>query len=322
MSRREFITLVGATVAWPLAARTQQPQRMRRMGVLMPFAADDPESMARISVLLQRLQELGWSVGRNLMVDYRWTADATRIRQYAQELVALTPDVLVCNGNPTVRPLQEASRTIPIVFASVADPVAAGYVQSLARPGGNITGFINFEYTTSGKWLELLKEIEPRLTRAAILRNSSDVGQFAVVQAMAAIQHIELIPIDSDREIEQPITAFAHQENGGMIVVATAANIVHRDLIISLASRYRLPAIYPFRFFSEAGGLASYGPYPVDQYRGVADYVDRILKGENPADRPVQAPSKYQLVINLKTAKALGLTVPPTLLARADEVIE
>jgi putative ABC transport system substrate-binding protein len=329
MNRREFIALVGgAAAAWPLVASAQQRERMRRIGVLMPLAADDPEGQVRITAFAQGLQELGWSVGRNLRLDYRWAAgDADRLRTYAAELVALAPDIILASGTSTVGPLLRATRTVPIVFAGVADPVGAGYVGSLARPGGNATGFTTFEYSLGGKWLEVLKEIAPGVKRAAVLRDSAlaaGSGQLGAIQAVAPSVGVEVTPVDvrDAGEIERAVVAFARSPNGGLIVPASGLVIVHRDLIIMLAARHKLPAVYYYSFFVTAGGLASYGPDPHDQYRQAAGYIDRILKGEKPADLPVQAPTKYELVINLKTAKALGLTVPPTLLARADEVIE
>jgi putative tryptophan/tyrosine transport system substrate-binding protein len=329
MRRREFITLLGGAAAWPLTARAQEPERVRRIGVLMASAADDSESQARIAAFLQGLQQLGWADGRNVRIDTRWaTTNPDDIRRHAAELAALAPDVLVAaTGTVTVAPLLQATRTVPIVFVQVIDPVGAGFVTSLARPGGNATGFTIFEYGMSGKWLELLKEIAPGVTRAAVLRDpaiASGIGQFAAVQAVAPSLGVELSPVDvrDAPEIERAVTAFARSSNGGLIVTASALAQRHRDLIIALAARHRLSAVYPYRHFVTAGGLSSYGPDSIDPYRCAAGYVDRILKGEKPADLPVQAPTKYELVINLKTAKALGLTVPPTLLARADEVIE
>jgi putative tryptophan/tyrosine transport system substrate-binding protein len=329
MRRREVITLfVRAAATWPLAARAQQPEQIRRIGALMNLAADDPESQRRVTAFVQGLQQLGWTDGRNVRIDFRWGADdAERIRTYAAELVALAPDVILAAGAVTVGPLQHASRTVPIVFAGVTDPVGAGIVASLARPGGNATGFMNFEYGVSGKWLELLKQITPRVTRAAVLRDSTlmaSMGQFAAIQSVAPSFGVELSPIDTRQsdEIERAVAAFAHGSNGGLIVVTGTSAIVHRDLIIALAARHRLPAVYPFRYYTSAGGLISYGPDAVDEYRRAAEYVSRILKGEKPADLPVQAPTKYELVVNLKTAKALGLDVPTALLTRADEVIE
>jgi putative ABC transport system substrate-binding protein len=334
MKRRELITLLGGAaaascVSWPLAVRAQQPDRVRRIGVLMASTADDSESQARIAALLQGLQQLGWADGRNVRIDTRWaTTDSGDIRRHAAELAALAPDVLVAaTGTVTAAPLLQATRTVPIVFVQVIDPVGAGFVVSLARPGGNATGFTIYEYGMSGKWLELLKEIAPRMARAAVLRDpaiASGIGQFAAAQAVAPSLGVELSPVDvrDAGEIEHAVTAFARSSNGGLIVTASALATRHRDLIIALAARHRLPAVYSYRYMVAAGGLVSYGPNSIDQYRRAAGYVDRILKGEKPADLPVQAPTKYELVINLKTAKALGLEVPPTLLARADEVIE
>jgi putative tryptophan/tyrosine transport system substrate-binding protein len=331
MKRREFITLLGgaAAVAWPLAALAQQPDRVRRIGVLMASAVDDSESQARIAAFLQGLQQLGWADGRNVRIDTRWaTTDADDIRRHAAELAALAPDVLVAaTGTVTAAPLLQATRTVPIVFVQVIDPVGAGFVVSLARPGGNATGFTIYEYGMSGKWLELLKEIAPRMVRAAVLRDpaiASGIGQFAAAQAVAPSLGVELSPVDvrDAGEIDRAVTAFARSPNGGLIVTASALATRHRDLIIALAARHRLPAVYSYRYMVAAGGLASYGPDSLDQYRRAAGYVDRILKGEKPADLPVQAPTKYALVLNLKTAKALGLDIPTTVLSRADEVIE
>jgi putative ABC transport system substrate-binding protein len=302
---------------------------MRRIGVLMASAADDSESQARIAAFLQGLQQLGWTVGRNVQIDTRSaTTNADDLRRHAAELAALVPDVLVAaTGTATVAPLLQATRTVPIVFVQVIDPVGAGFVASLAQPGGNATGFTIYEYSMSGKWLELLKEIAPRVTRAAVLRDptiASGIGQFAAVQAVAPSLGVELSPVDARDagEIERAVTAFARSGNGGLIVTASALATRYRDPIIALAARHRLPAVYPYRYFVTVGALISYGPDYVDQYRRAAGYVDRILKGEKPADLPVQAPTKYETVINLKTAKALGLTLPPALLTRADEVIE
>jgi putative tryptophan/tyrosine transport system substrate-binding protein len=328
MKRREFITLFGGAAAtWPLAAGAQQTERMRRIGVLMNFTSDDPQSQDRLAAFVQGLQELGWTVGRNLRIDYRWGAgNVERYRTFAAELVALTPDVLVTVGAPAVEALQRATRTVPIVFATVTDPVGGGLVANLARPGGNTTGFTLSEYGLSGKWLELLKEIAPRVTRAAVLRDPVAVGiaQFAAIQAVAPSLQMELSPVDvrDPSEIERAVTAFADRPNGGLIATASAPTAIHRELIIALATRHKLPAVYPFRYYVTAGGLISYGPDSVDQFRLAAGYVDRILRGEKPGDLPVQAPTKYELVINLKTAKAFGLDVSPSLLARADEVIE
>jgi putative ABC transport system substrate-binding protein len=330
MQRRNFIRLLGgAAVAWPLAARAQQSDRVRRIGVLVAATADDGDYQARIAAFQQGLQQLGWSDGRNVHIDTRWaTTKPDDIRRHAAELAALAPDVILAGtGTATVAPLLQATRTVPIVFAVVIDPVGAGFVDSLARPGGNATGFTVFEYGMSGKWLELLKQIAPGVTRAAVLRDptiASGIGQFAAVQAVAPSLGVDLSAVDvrDAGEIERAVTAFARSSNDGLIVTASALATRHRDLIIALAARLRLPAVYPYRFFVTIGGLISYGPDFVDQYRQAAGYVDRILKGEKPADLPVQAATKYELAINLKTAKALGLTVPPAVLARAGEVIE
>ena len=329
MQRREFIVLLGGTAAaWPQAARAQQTERMRRIGVLMSDAANDPEGQARVTVFVQALQQLGWTDGRNMRIDVRWGAvDADRYRKYAEELVALAPDVILATSSAALGTLQRATRTVPIVFAAVADPVGAGYVDSLARPGGNASGFALFEYGIAGKWLELLKQIAPTLTRAAVMRDptvSLGIGQWAVIQAMAPSTGVDLslVNMRDASEIERDITAFARSSNGGLIVTASPLASQHRELIIRLAADLKVPAVYFERYFVTGGGLISYGPHMIDQYQRAASYVDRILKGEKPADLPVQAPTKYELAINLKTAKALGLTVPPTLLARADEVIE
>ena len=326
MKRRAFITLVGGAVAWPLAARAQQAEQMRRIGVLMNLAADDPEGQARIVAFVQGLQELGWTDGRNVRIDIRWAAgDAERFRRYAAEVVALTPDVIVAVSSPAVAALQQATRTVPIVFAQVIDPVGAGFVESLARPGGNTTGFLVFEYGIGAKWLEVLKEITPHVTRVAVLRDLAiGIGQLGAIQAVAPSFGVELstIGVRDAGQIESAVTAFARSSNGGMIVTASTSAVVHRELIATLAARHRLPAVYSYRYFVTVGGLISYGPNSIDPFRRTAGYVDRVLKGQKPADLPVQAPTKYELVINLKTAKALGLDVPPTLLARADEVIE
>ena len=329
MRRRDFINaIVGSAVAWPLAARAQQGEHVRRIGVLLPATADDPEFQARVGAFLQELQRSGWTIGRNVQIDIRWaTANTADIRKHATELAALAPDVIVAHGSSAVAPLQQATRTVPIVFPVAGDPVSAGFVDSLARPGGNITGFMTIEYSMSGKWLELLKEIMPSTTRVAVLRDptqSSGTSQLAVVQAMAPSLRIEVTPINmrNASEFERSLIAFARIPNSGLIVASGSGVLRHRDLIIGLAARHKLPAIYSQRLFVTAGGLISYGSDQLYQYRRAADYVDRILKGEKPADLPVQAPTKYDLVINLKTSKALGLTVPPTLLARADEVIE
>ena len=328
MRRREFVTLLGGSAAaWPVAARAQQGGRMRHIGFLIGLAADDPEGQARLVAFAQGLAGLGWTVGRNLRMDYRSAAsNADLTRRYAEELVALAPEVIVAGGTPAAAALQQATRTLPIVFANVTDPVGAGYVVSLARPGGNITGFMNFEYGLSGKYLELLKQIAPRVTRAAVVRNlvaGTGTSQYAAIQAVAPSFGVELTPVDGRDagEIERAVTAFAGGSNGGLIVTGGVAQI-QRDLIISLAARHRLPAVYPARYYVTGGGLISYGQDDADRYRLAAGYVDRILKGEKPADLPVQAPTKFETVINLKTAKALGLDVPATVLVRADEVIE
>ena len=328
MRRREFIAIVGGAAALPLAARAQQAERMRRIGVLMNEAADDPEGQARIAAFHQGLQEWGWTPGRNAQIDIRWGAvDADSSRRYAAELVALAPDVILAPTSPAMGALQQTTRTVPIVFVGIVDPVGAGFVETLARPGGNATGFALFEYSLSGKWPELLKEIAPGVTRAAVLRDpavGSGPGQYAVIQAVVQSLGVELRPMDvrDPGEIERAVVAFAQVPNGGLIIVAAPSALLHRDLIIALAARYRLPAIYPTRPFVISGGLISYGPDIVDQFRRAAEYVDRVLKGEKPADLPVQAPTKYELAINLKTAKALGLDLPATVLARADKVIE
>ena len=328
MRRRAFITLLGGAAAWPLAARAQQGERVRRVGVLMSVAEDGPDGQPRLTAFLKGLQELGWTEGRNIRIDIRWGAGSPeRIRKYAAELVALTPDVILASGTTTLGPLRQVSRTVPTVFTGVGDPVGAGFVDSLARPGGNATGFIAFEWNISGKWLELLKEIAPGVTRAVVLRDSelgSGASQFAVIQAVAPSLRIEVNPVDvgGAAEIERAVAAFARASNGGLIATGSSRARFHRDLIVKLAARHKLPAVYYDRVFVDSGGLVSYGPDFVDQFRRAADYVDRVLKGEKPADLPVQAPTKYELVINLKTAKALGLTLPPSLIARADEVIE
>ena len=328
MRRRELITLIGgAAAAWPLAARAEQSERMRRIGVLLPLTADDPEAKERNAIFEQSLHQLGWTVGRNLQIDYRLAGGtADPIRRSAAELVALAPDVIMTFGSLTIGPVQQATRTIPIVFVNVADPVGAGIVQSLARPGGNATGFTNFEYSMSGKWVELLKQIAPPVTRAVVLRDSTSaagMGQFGAIQSVAQSLGIELTPVgvrDID-EIERGVSAFARSANGGLIVTAGGTGF-RRELIIGLASRHKLPAVYPFRYYAVDGGLITYGPDTHDPIRRAAVYVDRVLRGEKPADLPVQQPTKFELAINLKTAKALGLTVPPMLLTRADEVIE
>ena len=330
MKRRKFITLLGgAAAAWPLAARAQQSERVRRVGVLVASAADDSQFQTWVGAFLQALAQLGWIDGRNVRVDIRWaTANADDLRRHTAELAALAPDVLVAaTGTATAAPLLQATRTVPIVFVQVIDPVGAGFVASLAQPGGNATGFTSFEYGLSGKWLELLKQIAPSMTRAAVLRDpavASGIGQFAAIQAVAPSLGVELSPVDARDapEIERAVTAFARSGNGGLIVTPSPVAARHRDLIATLAARHRLPAVYGARHYAAAGGLISYGPDLIDQYRHAAGYVGRILKGEKLADLPVQAPTKYETAINLKTAKALGLEIPPTLVARADEVIE
>ena len=328
MTRREFITLHGSSAAWPLAARAQQTDRARRIGVLTSLSMHDPASQARLTTLQQGLQQLGWTEGRNIHIDWRWGAgNADNLRKHAEQLTALAPNAIVANGSAAVALLLQATRAVPIVFTDVLDPVGAGFVDSLAHPGGNATGFMLFEYGVSGKWLELLKQIAPGVTRAAVLRDPSmtaGVGQFAAIQSVAPLLRIELRPVDvrDAGEIERGVTAFASGSNGGLIVASSPSAAVHRDLIIGLAARYRLPAVYSFRYYVISGGLIAYGPDPNDPFRSAASYVDRILKGEKPGELPVQAPTRYELVINLKTAKALGLTVPDTLLVRANEVIE
>jgi putative tryptophan/tyrosine transport system substrate-binding protein len=328
MRRREFIAGLGGAAALPFAARAQQGERVRRIGVLIPGASDDREYQARLAAFLLGLRQLGWIDGRNVRIDARWGADdANLLRKYARELVAPGPDAVMAFASAAISPLLEVTRSVPIVFAIVVDPVGAGYVDSMARPSGNVTGFVGYEYALSGKWLELLKELAPRVTRVAVLRDStvaSGPAQFAVIQAVMPSLGVELRPVDvhDPDEITRAITAFAGAANGGMIVSGSVGATLHRDLIIELAARYRLPTVYNARYFAIAGGLISYGPDYVDQCRRAAGYVDRILKGEKPADLPVQVPTKYELVINLKTAKALGLEVPATLVARADEVIE
>jgi len=330
MKRRDFITLIGgAAAAWPLAARAQQArERMRRIGVLVPAAPDDAEQQSWLGALLQGLAQSGWITGRNIRIETRWTKfDPEETRKYAAELVALAPDVIFAAGTSTVGPLLRLTRSVPIVFPLAADPVAAGLVDSLARPGGNVTGFMSFEIGFSAKWLELLKEIAPGVKRAVVLRTlatAAGPGQFGVIQALAPSLGVELRPIDTQDagEIERAVVAFANGPNGGLIAATGGGVLKHRELIVALAARHRLPAIYAYRIHVMSGGLISYGLDNLDQYRRAAGYVDRILRGEKPADLPVQAPTKYELVINLKTAKALGIEVPATLLARADEVIE
>ena len=329
MRRREFITLlVGAAAAWPLGANAQQPERMRRIGVLLPTTADDPVFQDRVGAFLQGLERSGWTIGRNVRIDTRWaTANAAEIRKHAADLAARAPDVILAHGGSTVGSLLEVTRSVPIVFPVIGDPVGAGFIESLARPGGNATGFLSNEYSLSGKWLEVLKQIAPAVTRVGVLRNpaiSSGPAQFGVIQAVAPSLRVEVNPFNmrDAGEIERAVAAFARSPNGGLIVTASGLAARHLDLIVTLAARYKLPAVYFERSFVAGGGLISYGANYIDQYRQAASYVDRILKGEKPADLPVQAPTKYELVINLKTAKALGLEAPPTLLTRADEVIE
>jgi putative ABC transport system substrate-binding protein len=329
MRRRQFIALVGgAAVAWPMVLRAQQGERMRRVGVLMNTTSSNPDMQGGLAIFQKALQQSGWTNGGNIRFEIRWAGgEAHEIRRHAAELVALKPDVILSTGTAGMGPLLQATRVVPIVFNGVADPVGAGYVESMASPGGNTTGFIQFEYTLSGKWVELLKEIAPELKRVAVLRDhdiASGVGQFAVIQSVAPSAGVEVraINVRDAGEIERAIAKFASSPNGGLILTASAWAVVHRDLIIALAARYKLPAIYYRRYFATIGGLVSYGYEIIEQFRGAASYVDRILKGEKPADLPVQAPNKYELVINLKTAKALGITVPATLLSRADEVIE
>jgi putative tryptophan/tyrosine transport system substrate-binding protein len=329
IGRRDFISLLGgAAAAWPVVARAQQGERVRRIGVLMHLAADDADGQSRLAAFLQGLQEAGWAVGRNVNVDVRWAAgEADRYRRYATEIVALTPDVILTSATPSIWAMQQATRTVPIVFVLVPDAVGTGIVDSLSRPGGNTTGFTSPELGMSIKWLELLKEIVPKVTRAAVLRdpvNPAGIGQFGAIQGAGSSFGVEINPIGvgNAEEIERGITAFAREPNGGLIVLALPTTVIHRNLIIKLAAQHRLPAVYNARFWVAEGGLVSYGPDILDRYRSAAGYVDRILRGAKPADLPVQAPTKYKLVINLKTAKALGLEIPPTLLARADEVIE
>jgi putative tryptophan/tyrosine transport system substrate-binding protein len=329
MRRRNFIAgLASTTTAWSFAARAQQPERVRRIGVLIPLARDDPETRARLTTFQQALQGLGWTDGRNLHIDIRFSAgNAADTHKYAVELAALAPDVILAAGAAGLPPVLQATRTVPIVFVVVPDPVGSGFVHSLSRPGGNATGFMMFEYNLCGKWVELLKEIAPGVTRAAVLRDPAvpaGIGQFAVIQSVAPSIGVEVIPVNlgDAAEIEREVAAFAQSANGGLILTASALSGVNRDLIISLAAQHKLPAVYQERNYVTHGGLISYGPNFNDQFRRAASYVDRILKGERPADLPVEAPTKYELVINLKTAKALGLAVPPSVRARADEVIE
>jgi putative ABC transport system substrate-binding protein len=329
MRRRDFITLLGGAAAiWPLAALAQQSARIRRVGMLLYYSETDPDGTNRIAQFEQELQGLGWTIGRDLQIERRWTAaDTNRLRRYAAELISLRPDVILAQTTWAAAPLQQLTETVPIVFVGATDPVGAGLVSSMSRPGGNATGFILSEYGTSGKWLELLKEIAPYLKRAAVLRDSTiaaGIGQLGAIQAVAPSLGVELtaVGLRDAAEIESSIAAFARTPSGGLIVTASVLALSHRKLIIMLADRYKLPAVYSLRPFVTDGGLMCYAPDVKNQFRLAAGYVDRILKGEKAADLPVQAPTKYELVINLKTAKALGLTVPPTLLARADEVIE
>jgi len=328
MKRRDFITLVGAsTVAWPFAAGAQRSDRVPRVGVLMNLAAEDPESIARTEAFTQGLHSLGWIDGRNVHIDYRWAAGkADLFHRFAAEFASLAPEVILASGGAALPPVLQATRTIPVVFVIVPDPVGNGWVTSLSRPGGNATGFLMFEYNLATKWVEILKEIAPDVTRVGVLREAiiHGIGQFAVIQSVASSLGVDVTPINlqSTAEIERDVEALAQSANAGLILTASPASVVHRDLIIALAARHKLPAIYVERLFAAAGGLVSYGSDLADQYRRAARYVDRILKGEKPADLPVQAPTKYHLTINLRTAKTLGLSVPPTLLARADEVIE
>ena len=328
MRRRKFISLLGGAVVWPLVVRAQQGEQMRRIGVLLPATADDATFQARVGAFLQGLQQLGWRIGQNVQVDVQWaTPDAEGVRRHAAELVAQAPDVILAFGASTVGPMLQATRMVPIVFPAVADPVGAGFVRSLSRPGGNATGFMSFEYGIGGKWLELLKEIAPKVTRVAVLRDPaipSGIGIFGVIQAMAASLRMEVTQVNlrDAGEVERAVLEFAPAPTGGLIVTASPLADGDRDRFAKFAAEHKLPAVYYEHAFATAGGLVSYGPDFVDQFRRSAEYVDRILKGEKPADLPVQAPTKYELVINLKTAKALGLTVAPTLLARVDEVIE
>jgi putative tryptophan/tyrosine transport system substrate-binding protein len=328
LKRRKVITLLAGAAAWPLAVRAQQRERMRRVGVLMSLAADDPEASRRMTAFVQALQQLGWTDGRNMQIEYRWGAgDPDRIRKYALEFAALAPDIILSVAAATLGPLLQATRTVPIVFVNVTDPVGAGFVESLAHPGGNATGFALYEAGVSGKWLELLKEVAPQVTRVAVVRDvalASGMAQWGALQSAAPSFGVELTPVGvhDAGEIERALTAFAHSPNGGLIVTGSTLALVYRDLIMTLAARHGLPAAYFDPSFAARGGLVCYGPEQIEPYRRAAGYVDRILKGEKPADLPVQAPTKYETVINLKTAKALGLDVPASVLARADEVIE
>ena len=328
MKRREFITLLGGAAAWPLAARAQQSERMRRIGVLMTFTERDPEGQARVTAFREGLQKLGWTEGRNIRIDYRWVPDAKLIPQFAKELVALEPELILANSTPATASLREHTRTIPIIFVQVIDPVGAGLVDSLARPGGNVTGFISSEPMLAGKWLELLKEIAPHVVRVLLLFNPATtpfaeqfLNAFTAAAASLAIEAIAA-PVHDTSELGSVITAQARQPNSGFIVMPDVFTATHREEIVSLAARYRLPAVYPYRFFTELGGLLSYGNEPLDLLRRAAGYTDRILRGEKPSELPIQAPVKFELIINLKTAKVLGLDVPSFLQQRADEVIE
>ena len=326
MKRREFIILLGGAAAWPVVSKAQQAERVRLVGMISILGLDDPEGQARSAVFKQTLQQLGWTVGRDLKIETRQIGpDLDSVRRYAVELVALAPDVIFSIGSLPAASLQQATRTIPIVFMNVTDPVGAGLVENMAHPGGNLTGFSNFEYSISGKWAELLKQIAPNVTRALVFRvtSAAGIGQFAAIRSVAQSLGVELTPgnvADTD-EIERAMAAFARSANGG-VIVTTGGTAAHRKLIISLAARHKLPSVYPYRYYAVDGGLISYGPNTHDPVRRAAGYVDRILKGEKPADMPVQAPTKYELIVNLKTAKALGLTIPQSLLATADEVIE
>ena len=328
MRRRDFVTMLGGAATWPLAARAQQPERVRRIGVLWGLTADDPETQARDTAFVQQLAQFGWTVGHNVQIDYRWGAfDADRSRRYAAELAALAPDILLASSASPVVALKQAMPDVPIVFVNLVDPVSAGFVDSLAQPGGNATGFIAFEYVITAKWLELLKDIVPQLKRVAVLRENdiaSGIGQLAVIQATAPLFGVEVRPVDvrDADEIERAVTAFARSSNGGLIVTVSPFTALHRKLIIALAARHRLPAVYGQAFYASSGGLIAYGPDTIDLFRRAAAYVDRILKGEKPADLPVQVPTKYKLIINLKTAKALSIDIPDKLLALADEMIE
>jgi putative ABC transport system substrate-binding protein len=324
MKRRDFIGLLGSAVAFPFGAHAQQDQGVRRIGVLQPFARDTPER-ARVEAFLQELQRLGWTDGRNLQIEYRW--ETRDLRKAAMELVALSPQVVLVSTTPAVSAIQQVTKTIPIIFTQVADPVSAGFVDSLAKPGGNMTGFTVFDYEIGAKWLELLREIAPNLTRVGVIRDptaSTTIGQLAAIQSAARVSRVDVLPLGGQdgKDIERTVTEFARGSNCGLIATASPLLNNNRNLIISLAAQHRLPATYPFRSFVADGGLIGYGPDPIDQHRQAAGYVDRILKGENPADLPVQAASKFELVINLKTAKTLGLAVPPSILFRADEIIE